>query len=104
MDVYSNTKFQITVSWQGRSGKGPEEVKAHDGHPAEHRDADAVQGVAEGPAHGRRDVDEELVRLEVRVLAFAALHVVQDDEQERRQRDGGHVGDHDPALEEVEVR
>ena len=80
--MYSNTKFQITVSWQGRSGKGPEEVKAHDGHPAEHGDADAVEGVAESFADGHRDEDEELVRLDV---AFAVvLDVVEDDKEERR--------------------
>ena len=98
MDVYSNTKFQITVSWQGRSGKGPEEVKAHDGHPAEHGYADTVEGVAQGAADRARDVDEELLRFEAVLILALALHVVQDDEQEGRQRDGGDVRDDDSAL------
>jgi hypothetical protein len=44
--IYENS---LTVSGQRCSGKGPEQVEAHDRHPAEHRDADAVEGVAESP-------------------------------------------------------
>ncbi len=32
--------------------KGPEEVKTHDRHPAEHRDPDTVHRVAESLADG----------------------------------------------------
>jgi hypothetical protein len=51
-DVLPNVvapKILLTVSGQRCSGKGPEQVEAHDRHPAEHRDADAVEGVAESP-------------------------------------------------------
>ncbi len=81
--------------------KGPEQIEAEQGHPAEHGQAGEVERVADGQAHATRDGDEELLGGDVAVVVGVVrhdLHVVADEEEGGGEEDEEDVGADDFSL------
>ena len=84
----------------GRADECPEEVKAEQGHPAEHHDAGEVQAVADDFARCGRYDDEKFARFGVLVKnKDVQSNVVDDDKKHGRENDGHDVGADDVALQ-----
>ena len=47
-----NVNVLLTTSWQSSPRKGPKEVKTNDQHPAEHRDPNTIEKVANSLTDG----------------------------------------------------
>ena len=72
--------------------ESPKEVKAEQGHPAEHGDAGEVEQIANDEASIVGDTEEELS------IIFDSCHVVGDHDEGCCQKDGQEVGTNDLAL------
>jgi len=84
------------------TNKGPEEVKAKDGHPGEHYDARKVERVSNQFANCVRDNDDKFIRIISGKIR--ELDIVNDDQDGGCDDDGQDVGAYDDPLKVLELR